>query len=160
MRSTRDAVERAERDVETGSQGALTVVLLIGSLGMGGAERQVIELGERLRSRGHRVAVLSLAGAKPQEWQTSLDVVRLGMTRSPIAALAALARAYRFLRGFSPGCGAQPYEARESGGATFASDGRCAACGVNAALGAGWRTRPTAAVSVDGCAGGAHDGGE
>jgi len=80
----------------------LTVVLLIGSLGMGGAERQVIELGERLRSRGHRVAVLSLAGAKPQEWQTSLDVVRLGMTRSPIAALATLARAYRFLDGFRP----------------------------------------------------------
>lgn len=80
----------------------MRVALLVGSLGMGGAERQVIELAERLRLRGHDVALLSLAGAKLNEWPTSFDVVRLGMTRSPVTILLAFARAYGFLRRFRP----------------------------------------------------------
>lgn len=72
------------------------------SLGMGGAERQVLGLAARMAARGHAVALLVLRPRQPEEWPTALDVVHLDMHRNPFSVLAAMARGRRFLLSFRP----------------------------------------------------------
>jgi glycosyltransferase involved in cell wall biosynthesis len=80
----------------------LRIALLLTSLGIGGAERQVISMAERLEARGHVVLLVTLMRPLPEEWPTRLPVVRLGMTKTPIGVAAALVRGRRVLREFNP----------------------------------------------------------
>lgn len=75
---------------------------MLTSLGIGGAERQVVELAEGMKARGHAVALMVLEAERSQEWPTSLEVKRLEISKTPAGLLAGLARARRFLRGFKP----------------------------------------------------------
>jgi glycosyltransferase involved in cell wall biosynthesis len=80
----------------------MRIAYMLTSLGTGGAERQVIALAERMRTRGHDVALIVLRSPVAREWQTQLPVVRLNMTRSPRGLVGGLMRGRRFLRGFRP----------------------------------------------------------
>jgi len=80
----------------------MRIAYMLTSLGIGGAERQVIALAERMAARGHEVAVIVLLAQGSSEWQTSLPVVHLGMTKSPKAIGRGLMRCRRFLRSFQP----------------------------------------------------------
>jgi glycosyltransferase involved in cell wall biosynthesis len=80
----------------------MRIAYVLTSLGIGGAERQVLSLAERMEARGHAVALLVLRGRQSEEWPTKLDVVRLDMRGNPINILAGLRKARRFLRVFRP----------------------------------------------------------
>jgi glycosyltransferase involved in cell wall biosynthesis len=80
----------------------MRIVHLLTSLGIGGAERQALALAERMRERGHSVAVFTLRPQLDPEWPTSLPVFRLGMKKDPVSVLAAVIRARRTLRDLSP----------------------------------------------------------
>jgi len=78
----------------------MRIVYVLTSLGMGGAERQVLAVAERMAARGHAVALLVLRGRVAEEWPTEVEASRLGMRRNPFSVLAGLVRGQRFLRGF------------------------------------------------------------
>jgi glycosyltransferase involved in cell wall biosynthesis len=80
----------------------MRIVYVITSLGMGGAERQVLGLADRMAARGHAVALLVLRPRLAEEWPTGLDVFRLGMRMTPLSVLAGLLRGRRFLNDFRP----------------------------------------------------------
>jgi glycosyltransferase involved in cell wall biosynthesis len=72
------------------------------SLGVGGAERQVLALAERMKARGHAVSLIVLLPRQPEEWSTTLDAVRLDMRKNPVSLFNGLRKARRFLRDFQP----------------------------------------------------------
>ncbi|MGA3160718.1 MAG: glycosyltransferase [Terracidiphilus sp.] len=80
----------------------MRIAYVLTSLSIGGAERQALKLAERMAARGHAAALLVLRGRQPEEWPTTLDVVRLDMRGNPISILAGMAKARRFLRDFQP----------------------------------------------------------
>ncbi|HEY1768166.1 MAG TPA: glycosyltransferase [Terracidiphilus sp.] len=80
----------------------MQIVYLLTSLGIGGAERLTLALAERMRERGHAVAVFTLRPRLEHEWPTTLPVFRLGMRRTPVSFLAATMRARRYLRDLRP----------------------------------------------------------
>ncbi len=80
----------------------MRIAYVLTSLGVGGAERQVVALAERMASRGHAVALAVLRGRQSEEWPASLDLVRLDMRKNPASLLAGLVKARRFLRAFHP----------------------------------------------------------
>jgi len=82
--------------------GGMRIAYVLTSLGVGGAERQVVALAERMASRGHAVSLVVLRPRQPEEWPTSLDLVRLEMRKTPAGFFAGLAKARSFLRGFQP----------------------------------------------------------
>jgi glycosyltransferase involved in cell wall biosynthesis len=80
----------------------MRIAYVLTSLGVGGAERQVLALAERMKARGHAVLLVVLRGRQPQEWPTAVDLVRLEMRKNPVSFLAGLAKARRYLRDFQP----------------------------------------------------------
>ena len=80
----------------------MRIVYVLTSLGMGGAERQVLALATRMTERGHSVALMVLRPKLKQEWPTTLEVVHLEMRRNFFSVLAGLVRGRRFLSSFKP----------------------------------------------------------
>jgi len=80
----------------------MRIVYVLTSLGMGGAERQVLALAARMAERGHTVAIIVLRPRLSEEWATALDVIHLDMRRNPVSVFAGVMRARRFLKGFRP----------------------------------------------------------
>jgi glycosyltransferase involved in cell wall biosynthesis len=80
----------------------MRIVYVLTSLGMGGAERQVLALAGRMEARGHTVALLVLRPRLAEEWPTALDVIHLEMRKTPFSVLAGLAQGQRFLKSFRP----------------------------------------------------------
>jgi glycosyltransferase involved in cell wall biosynthesis len=80
----------------------MKIACVITTLAMGGAERLALDLAHRMVQRGHHVQVLVLGEAEPKEWPTELPVLRLGITRNPLRALAGFWKARRALREFAP----------------------------------------------------------
>jgi glycosyltransferase involved in cell wall biosynthesis len=80
----------------------MSIVYMLTSLGIGGAERLTLALAERMRERGHAVAIFTLRPRLDEEWPTTLPVFRLDMRKNPFSVLAALVRARRYLRDLHP----------------------------------------------------------
>ena len=80
----------------------MRIVYVLTSLGMGGAERQVLGVADRMAARGHTVALLILRQRLAEQWPTALEVVHLEMRRNPYSVLAGLLRGRRFLASFRP----------------------------------------------------------
>lgn len=82
----------------------MKIAYVLTSLAVGGAERQALQIAERMAQRGHGVALLVLSARLPPEteWPTNLDVTCLEMDRSPMRMPVGLAKASRFLRAFGP----------------------------------------------------------
>jgi glycosyltransferase involved in cell wall biosynthesis len=80
----------------------MRIVYVLTSLGIGGAERQVVALAGRMAARGHTVALIVLSPRGTEQWPTALPVVYLGMRKSPASLSAALAAARKFLAEFHP----------------------------------------------------------
>jgi glycosyltransferase involved in cell wall biosynthesis len=80
----------------------MVIVYVLTSLGMGGAERQVVALAARMADRGHAVKLLVLRPRIVEQWPTVLPVIYLDMRRNPISVLKGMGRARRFLRGYRP----------------------------------------------------------
>jgi glycosyltransferase involved in cell wall biosynthesis len=80
----------------------MRIAYVLTSLGVGGAERQVIALAERMMARGHAVSLLVLLPRQPEEWPTIVHRVHVDMHKSPAGFIAGLVRGRRFLREFHP----------------------------------------------------------
>jgi glycosyltransferase involved in cell wall biosynthesis len=85
----------------------MRIAFLITSLGIGGAERQVIALAERMAARGHAVLIVVLLPRTHDQWSTSVDVLHLDLQKADFfgtirAAIAAVMRAAKILRSFRP----------------------------------------------------------
>jgi glycosyltransferase involved in cell wall biosynthesis len=80
----------------------MRIAYILTSLGIGGAERQVLGLAERTRARGHEVTLLVLKPPEVEEWGSPVDVVHLNLHKGPLSVIAGLARAARVLRQFRP----------------------------------------------------------
>jgi len=80
----------------------MRIAYMLTSLGIGGAERQVVALSEALKARGHAVALLVLEAERIEEWPTSVEVMRLEMHKTPPGLVAGLAIARRLMRDFQP----------------------------------------------------------
>jgi glycosyltransferase involved in cell wall biosynthesis len=80
----------------------MVIVYVLTSLGVGGAERQVLALAERMAGRGHAVKLLVLRAQLKEQWPATLPVIHLDMRRTPLSVLKGMGRARRFLRGYRP----------------------------------------------------------
>jgi glycosyltransferase involved in cell wall biosynthesis len=80
----------------------MRIVYVLNSLGVGGAERQVLGIAQRMAARGHAVALVVLRPQEPDGFSTHLDVVHLNMDGSAASLLAGLRRGASFVRGFRP----------------------------------------------------------
>ena len=85
-----------------GTGALMRILYVLTSLGVGGAERQVVGLAERMAARGHGVALLVLKGPAEEQWPTTLKTLHLNMRKSPASVLRGLWRARRFVRAFGP----------------------------------------------------------
>jgi glycosyltransferase involved in cell wall biosynthesis len=75
---------------------------MLNTLAIGGAERLVLTLGERMAARGHAVRVVALGAERADEWPTNLEVVRLGMDPHPVRAFSGAVKGARAVRDFRP----------------------------------------------------------
>ena len=73
----------------------MRILYILTSLGIGGAEKQVVALAERMAAKGHVVALLVLKHTD-EEWPVKLPVMRLNMRKTPIG----VGRGLRFARDF------------------------------------------------------------
>ncbi len=80
----------------------MRIAYVLTSLGVGGAERQVVALAERMAARGHAVSLLLLRPRQPEEQPTTVDRFYLDMRKTPASILAGPVRGRRFLRAFNP----------------------------------------------------------
>ena len=80
----------------------MRIVYVLTSLGIGGAERQVLALAARMADRGHDVAILVLRPRTEKEWPTTLRVVSLNMSKTPFSVWRSFMAGRRFLADFRP----------------------------------------------------------
>lgn len=80
----------------------MRIVYMLTSLGIGGAERQVIALAERMKARGHDVVLIVLRRQQAQEWPTTITIFRLDMAKSLSAVVRGLIRGRAILNQFRP----------------------------------------------------------
>jgi len=80
----------------------MRIAYILTSLGIGGAEKQVLALADRMSARGHTVLLLALRARQQQEWPAQVDVVYLNMQKTPVDLVAGALRARRALGAFKP----------------------------------------------------------
>jgi hypothetical protein len=80
----------------------MRIAYVLTSLGVGGAERLVLDLASRMEKRGHSVSILVLLPQIAEQWPTAFPVVYLGIRRRPFSVVAGLLRARRSLQEFHP----------------------------------------------------------
>ena len=79
----------------------MRILYLVTSLGIGGAEKQVIDIAERMAARGHTVALISLKHAE-EEWPVKIPVLRLNLAKTVPGVWRGLGFAKKFLAIFKP----------------------------------------------------------
>lgn len=80
----------------------MRIVFILNTLGIGGAERLVVSLAERMQARGHAVHIVTLLGACAEQWPTSVEVTHLDVGRSPLSVTRAFLRAHALLGRLKP----------------------------------------------------------
>lgn len=80
----------------------MRIAYMLTSLGIGGAERQVVALAERMASRGHAVVLVVLKPRALKEWPTNLQVIHLDMRKTFASTFGSVMRVRRLLREFQP----------------------------------------------------------
>ena len=73
----------------------MRILYVLTSLGIGGAEKQVIDLAGRMAARGHTVALIALKHAD-EEWPVKLPVLRLNIRKTPLGVYRGLQFAAKF----------------------------------------------------------------
>src|SRR5690242_10582462 len=78
----------------------MRIVYVLTSLGIGGAEHQVVELAARMERRGHQVALIVLREPVTNECPATVRLEYLGLRKRPLSFLRALSQAERIVRQF------------------------------------------------------------
>jgi glycosyltransferase involved in cell wall biosynthesis len=86
----------------------MRIAYLLTSLGIGGAERQVIGLARRMAQRGHVVKLFILLPPGKEDWLVNsgpqpLEATHLNVRKQPLNVLQALTRGAAEFRAFRPG---------------------------------------------------------
>jgi len=81
---------------------SMHIAILLTCLGIGGAERQAIQLAEAMAADGNCVSLLVLRERLPQEWPTRLPVYSLAMRKTPWGLLAGFFRGLALMRTLRP----------------------------------------------------------
>lgn len=79
----------------------MRILYILTSLGIGGAEKQVVALAERMAAKGHTVALIVLKHAD-EEWPVKIPVLRLNLRKTPMGILRGLRFAKNFAALFRP----------------------------------------------------------
>jgi glycosyltransferase involved in cell wall biosynthesis len=80
----------------------MRIAYMLTSLGIGGAEKQAIAIGERMAARGHDVALIVLRPPEEHEWPTKLTVIYLGINKSLPSVVSGVMHARRVFHSFNP----------------------------------------------------------
>ncbi|RWT34500.1 glycosyltransferase [Aeromonas caviae] len=81
----------------------MDVILIVTGLGMGGAERQVCDLADKLAAHGHHVMLVSLTGHAVNRPQSiAVKLVELEMAKTPFGFIKAYQSARRLINEFKP----------------------------------------------------------
>jgi len=81
----------------------LRIAYILTTLGIGGAEKQVVSLAERMAAGGHSVTLIVLKhAAGDEEWPVKLPVLRLNLRKTPAGIYRGLRFALNFLELFRP----------------------------------------------------------
>jgi glycosyltransferase involved in cell wall biosynthesis len=80
----------------------MRIAYILNTLQVGGAERQVLAVAERMQARGHAVMIVALREHRPHHLPTSLDAIHLNMRKQPLSMVPGYARAVSALRTFRP----------------------------------------------------------
>lgn len=81
----------------------MRIVYVLTSLGVGGAERQALDLAARMERRGHEVALVVLREPLKEQWEqwpATVRVEHLGLRKRPLSFVRALANARKIVRQF------------------------------------------------------------
>lgn len=79
------------------------ITLIITGLGMGGAERQVCDLADQFSAKGHEVLLIAMTGEALNRPQSAkIEVVELGMAKTPIGFIKAYWKTRRLIKQFKP----------------------------------------------------------
>lgn len=79
------------------------ITLIITGLGMGGAERQVCDLADQFSAKGHEVLLIAMTGEALNRPQSAkIEVVELGMVKTPIGFIKAYWQTRRLIKQFKP----------------------------------------------------------
>jgi len=80
----------------------MRIAYMLTSLGIGGAEKQVIAIAERMAARGHEVVLIALRSAEEHQCSTTLQVHHLGIQKSFVGIMKGVVRDRQFVRSFNP----------------------------------------------------------
>lgn len=80
----------------------MRIAYMLTSLGIGGAEKQVVALADHMATRGHAVLLIVLKARGSEQWPTKLNTVYLDFSKSPAAVFRGMVHARRLLRNFRP----------------------------------------------------------
>ncbi|WP_368644606.1 glycosyltransferase [Castellaniella ginsengisoli] len=80
----------------------MRILLVVTGLRMGGAERQVADLSERLAARGHAVAIAYLTGEAAVRPGDAVELHALGFSKTPFGVLRGCRRLARLIRAWRP----------------------------------------------------------
>lgn len=81
----------------------MKILLITTGLGMGGAEKQVLDLADEFVTLGHQVMVMSLTGDKVITTQSKeVQFTELFMSKTPIGLVKALCNARKCIQSFKP----------------------------------------------------------
>lgn len=90
-------------DLETGVKRNMRILYVITGLGVGGAERQVIDLAERFQQRGHEVKICYLTGpALLRPKNDSIELVSLDVEKTFSGLMGGLFKLRRLVKQFNP----------------------------------------------------------
>ncbi|MGB5806694.1 glycosyltransferase [Castellaniella sp.] len=80
----------------------MRVLLVVTGLQLGGAERQVVDLADRLAARGHAVAIAYLTGDAAVRPGAAVELYPLGFSKTPLGVLRGCWRLRRLIRAWRP----------------------------------------------------------
>lgn len=81
----------------------MKILFIITGLGMGGAERQVCDLADKLAAKGHQVVLVSLTGGSLNHPQSiAVKLVEVGMAKTPFGFIKAYQSVRRLINEFKP----------------------------------------------------------
>src|SRR5690606_18596139 len=91
-----------------GMSAPLRILLIATGLELGGAERQVVDLADRLATRGHRVGLAYLVGEAELRPGADVELHALDFSKTPAGMLRGCLRLRRLLRQWRPGVVRRP----------------------------------------------------
>lgn len=80
----------------------MRIAYVLTTLAMGGTEKQVLAVADRVAARGHAVALLVLKPYEADDCISDLNVIHLDIRKNAWSFVAGLRRGVRFLRSFRP----------------------------------------------------------